>query len=46
MEGAAGLKKYFMAYINTVIDENDDKIRAQQRKIDLLEKRVAELGRI
>lgn len=44
--GIAGLKKYVMTYINTVIDENDDKIRAQQRKIDFLEKRVAELSKI
>jgi hypothetical protein len=44
--GIANLKKYFMTYINTVIESNDEKMESQRRKISKLEQRVAELSKI
>lgn len=37
------LRKYVMAYINTVIEANDEKLAAQQKYLQTLEKRVAHL---
>ena len=37
------LKKYMLTYINTVIEENDDRFLKQQKYVDTLEARLASM---
>lgn len=42
----ASLRKYVMTYINTVIESNDEKLEAQEKYLQALEKRVAQLSKL